>query len=115
MAASRLVAQPLKVVLAAIDDRQRNDLGNGIAVQLPHTLLQSGKKAPLSLNNQKLFFALFNVALPTINRLHGGNSVDASCKPFVHESTRYTVSFGWRSGGDINDDKFLHLVNLTTS
>ena len=77
-------------------------------MQLPHTLLQSGKKAFLSLNNQKVFFTLFKLALPTINRLHGHNSIDASCKPFVHESSRYTVSFGWRSGGDINDDKFLH-------
>src|SRR5678816_2889405 len=93
-AASRLVVQPPEVVLTTIDDRQHNDLGNRIAVQLAHPLLQSSKTAPFGLNDQQLLFALFNLTFPTINRLHGRNSTDASRKPFVHESPSQTISLG---------------------
>ena len=77
-------------------------------MQLAHPLLQSGKQLFFGLYDEKLLFALFELAFPTINRLHGRNSIDASRKPFVHEGSRQTVSLGWRSGGDINDDEFLH-------
>jgi hypothetical protein len=103
-----LISQPVQIGGAPGDDGQRDNLRHRITVQLPHSFFYRAEQIFARLDDQQLFIALFDLALPAIDRAHRLDAVNARGEFLADQGLRQLLGFLGRAGSDVNDNEIIH-------
>ncbi len=107
----RFRTEPREIRRRAGDDRQRDHLGNVVAVQRPHTRRETRHERPPGLDHQQHLAGALDRATPPVDRGEGRDQVDAGGEPLLDERRRQTLGFGARPGGAEHDGEVSGLLH----
>ncbi len=101
----RVPFHPVEIWTTGSGNRDRDDLWYLVWMVLFDGHSHIGKKGGPGFDQKKIFIFLFNLILPSVDRSHGSNDLDAGSKFTIHQDTSYGFSVypGAGSGSDLDE------------
>src|SRR5512135_2843138 len=105
---SRFFFQPAKIFLGPLDNRQRDDLGDRIAMKFLHPLHKIGEEGPPRLYDHQDFLFVLRLSPPPVNGSDAPDDVYACRELFAHDVLCDFRRLLFLLRRDQHNDKFRH-------